>query len=423
MLRWTENIIFQVTKDCNMRCKYCFQGQTKEKKIISLEDYKKVLDTVIYYRCVLSGNHKATINMHFHGGEYTLLGNSFIKDAINYTLKRKKYFTGISIISQTNGLLFDDELASFYAEKKIPIGLSFDGIDSLRSTTAVNKGILDKFSRFIKEYNLNVGVLGVFSKKNMKDWISLEKELYTRNFNSFGLLPVAVLPNDESLNPTTEDVIDYWAKPELERIASESEGLFERTLMCMCEKYLQRKLFYMDPVQLKTGCFDKYCGTGINMISIDPHLDVFNCDKWMEEGDFTEYRFKTSIDTLDFLGMQQLKRLLNIRKGIDISSEIAECSTCNMNNICLGTCPEQSMSTIGEMRQLPLYCNFYKYIGDFLDKNWFDILKNHKWKLLGRVFELKEDTKKFLESSGYSLVVDIEQGDFYIKEVRKNELQ
>jgi uncharacterized protein len=125
------SVIIKPTLECNINCRHCYHTpdeRTSER--MSLE----VLDRLFR---MLSQEYESAWFI-WHGGEPLLMPFKFYKDAI---VLQEKYFgkgshrAGNTI--QTNGVLLDRSFINFCKEKRINIGVSFEGKynDALREKT------------------------------------------------------------------------------------------------------------------------------------------------------------------------------------------------------------------------------------------------------------------------------------------------
>ncbi len=111
-LKGTQLILFNIGRECNLRCKYCFLGSKRdEKKVMSLDVAKKALRRVSEMK---DGAKKVV----FHGSE-PLIGFDLIKEVVNYGNDLDKEI-GYSI--QTNGTLLTPTIIKFLVKNGVYIG-------------------------------------------------------------------------------------------------------------------------------------------------------------------------------------------------------------------------------------------------------------------------------------------------------------
>lgn len=372
MLRFTENLIAQMTRECNLHCPHCYEGHDPywKGKRIDHEKFKQILDTYIYQRCILSDNRAAGLDFHFHGGEVLLLDPKEIKKDIEYIRERKKFFPNIKLCVQSNGLALTEELAQYFANLGINFGCSFDGYKSDRMSEEDCHKLINKLRFFHNEFGLKIGLLSVLSKDNIKYW--LEDAKTTTDFvEGFGINIMCSM--DESKIPSPEELWTYWAKPCLESQMLDDDPFIERTICIYISNILNQIIFGYVPLDLKTGCFDRVCGFGSNMTSINPDLKLGTCDKYLFDGPYIkETERLTDITQLDFLGVQQMNNLLKFHSALAEESNKAGCTYCPMKWVCSGECQAYSLSKYGKVRVNRSLCEIYMRIYDFISTNWIE---------------------------------------------------
>lgn len=378
MFRFTDNLIGQMTLQCNMHCKYCYEGQKVklEKKIISLEDFKEALDTCLYQRCIL-GSKENKFSWHFHGGEPLLYNWEDFKQAVEYVEKRKLLFPNLTWCIQSNGTLVNDEIAYFFAKKGASFGFSWDGYgDNERGTADENRRLIEKLEVYAKKYGTKFGCLSTFSRSNMHSWFS-DMRSVSSWVDSFGINLLCADKDHLDLVPDADECWEYWFKPCLESYLTDNP-LKERLIQMIIENFITDNILITNKTEenlYKTGCFDRVCGHGVNMISIDPDLNVFNCDKYMEEGPFISSREHCTLKDRDFLGLQQVKRYVNYLTSVFKEENRVGCDTCYASNLCIGDCQSYRLSQFGEVMLNKDMCSLYKKAYSFLALNWPDILQ------------------------------------------------
>lgn len=114
--------ILWVTTDCNLACRYCYEGDSKPRLKMSIDTVEKsiefMVDTLKYVK-------DKTIIIPIHGGEPFLEFNT-----IKYIVKRcKEAFIDKDIIFPitTNGTVLNTEMLDFIKNNSIDITLSIDG--------------------------------------------------------------------------------------------------------------------------------------------------------------------------------------------------------------------------------------------------------------------------------------------------------
>ena len=160
---FTQQIILNVTEDCNMRCKYCFLSETyhytrnRTNKMMSVETAKKALD--LYFSMMkqygeINPGKKCAVT--FYGGE-PLLNFEVIKWAIEYTKKNSPI--GYMFNITTNGTLLKGEIADYLVQHNTAITVSLDGCEEEHDRNRLSAGkrgtyktVTDNIREFVKKY-------------------------------------------------------------------------------------------------------------------------------------------------------------------------------------------------------------------------------------------------------------------------------
>lgn len=419
MFKFTDNIIAQMTLQCNMHCKYCYEGSKikEHKKFLTVPDFKEALDLVIYEKCIL-GKIENPVLWHFHGGEPLLYNWEDFKECVRYIHRRQRFFPNVSYCIQTNGTLLDDEKAEFFAKENLTIGYSFDGFEgSERLSKEENEKLIENLRYLHNTYGIKLHCLSVLSKKNMRTWFSDMKKI--SDFTESCGINVLVPDEDhDDLAPSAEDQWEYWLKPCLESLITDNP-LFERYVNIVVERFFSSVVCQVKKDDCKkSGCFNRICGHGINMISIDPDLKVHNCDKYLEEGKYIEERFESNFKERDFLGLQQIKRYAHYCKDLFSLENKYDCDNCYAEEFCLGGCQSYNLSRYGELRFDDSMCEIYERIYQFLRLHWIDILKKRPVRLLGEVEKINPEFLRELKDYNlpYKLKIDSSKNIILLEE-------
>lgn len=189
----------------------------------------------------------------------------------------------------------------------------------------------------------------------------------------------------------------------------------ERMVEIMLENYLISDILLTNQTgSYKTGCFDRACGHGVNMTSIDPDMKASDCDKFLEESDFIYLKNKHPLNERDFLGLQQVNRYIKfLRELFKIETETG-CDNCYAKYLCIGDCQSVNLSKYGELRINKDMCQVYKNSYDFLKLHWMEILSKNGVK---SIFDIKGFTStalRELDDFGYTPFID-EENKVYLE--------
>ena len=133
-------LIFYLTNKCNMNCKYCYEGEKKNKEL-SFEIAKKCIYTY-------SQKHK-NMCISFFGGE-PLLNFNLMKQILEYCREVEKLSScKITHTITTNATLIDQDFIKTCKKHKVKVGISIDGDEK---THNLNRVFKDKTGSFEKTH-------------------------------------------------------------------------------------------------------------------------------------------------------------------------------------------------------------------------------------------------------------------------------
>ena len=131
---------------CDLKCKYCFYHdlathQALSPKIMSVETLERTIKRASEYFTNAPKDEPSYLSILFQGGEPTLAGLDYFKQAIAF---QKQYFAHlpqvqISNAIQTNGCKLDDELVSFLVTNDFFFGISLDGPKAIHDAMRIHR--------------------------------------------------------------------------------------------------------------------------------------------------------------------------------------------------------------------------------------------------------------------------------------------
>jgi radical SAM protein with 4Fe4S-binding SPASM domain len=167
-------IYIKTTENCNLYCEHCFVPRVEKK--MDLETIKKIINFINE----TFNKEKTSIHLIWHGGEPTLIGIKWMKEALE--LFKNNINDNIEIINeiQTNLMNYNDEWKELYKEYfNNYIGISYDfGIRYFKnSNEEFEKIFWNNFNKLIEDkidYNMIITVTkNVIDMKpeNFWNWI------------------------------------------------------------------------------------------------------------------------------------------------------------------------------------------------------------------------------------------------------------
>ncbi|WP_270940851.1 anaerobic sulfatase maturase [Romboutsia lituseburensis] len=161
------------SSECNLNCEYCFYKDVAINRSVYKNRFMN-LDTLENIIRKALSEDISSCNFMFQGGEPTLIGIEFYKNAI---LFQKKYNNrNITIINsiQTNGINIDTDFALFFKQNNFLVGVSLDGpkkINDFHRNTLNNLSSFDKVLNgieLLKKHEVQFNILCVITKKSSK---------------------------------------------------------------------------------------------------------------------------------------------------------------------------------------------------------------------------------------------------------------
>ncbi len=138
---------------CNLNCKYCY-FLTKE-RLYPDSAFRMSPDLLeVYTREYIAAQQVPEVTFAWQGGEPTLMGLDFFRQAVAYQERYRK--PGMKIINalQTNAVLLDDEWCQFFKKHDFLIGASLDGPQPLHDAYRIDKGGHPTFERVMRGIRL-----------------------------------------------------------------------------------------------------------------------------------------------------------------------------------------------------------------------------------------------------------------------------
>lgn len=296
-----------VTSDCNLNCKYCYEGLEKEKQYMSKDIVDKSIDYAFKY---LEYIDKNDFRVQIHGGEPFL---AF--DIIKYIVSRfkeecKKRDIKVSFLTTTNATIMNDEIIEFI-KKEIPvISISLDGTKETHDAVRVYKNgkgshdIALKNSLELLKNSVKVRVRNTFDSKSVTNLYEDMKFLIEKGFKC-----IVPIPNLFDKNWDEESV--KILEEQIKRIKSYTKNK-DDILMSITDKKLYKS--------------KGLCTGGKFSLNIYPDGSIYPCTMVTGNKEFC---------------IGDVYNGVNIKKRddmLDYSRQInEECKGCKLYNYCNGT--------------------------------------------------------------------------------------
>ncbi|GEM_PF-2950882 len=346
-MNYFKQVILFVTKQCNLRCKYCyvFEGNWFSGSFNRLDKNICVSKEIIEYAIEKLNPKKATLQIS--GGEPFLYPE--IVEYIVKKTKEKRPSTKIKI--QTNGTLIDRKIASFIKNNKLSIGVSIDGKPEINDILrGKSKEVLEGMYTLKKNY-IQVTITSVITTLNVECLDTLAAmALLFENVSSISFDLLRKPSNMQDMYPQLmpEKNMLFYGFSKAYSFLKKAGNKIMLLNDIATSNYLFKNSRYFVPF---------FCWSAMGeSITVCPDGKVFCCPTLIyDDGSFLGY-------ISDEIKYQ--KPLRNINK-------IKECSFCEAKIICRGGCPTRAYLEKGEKLGISdIECAYKKFIYEnYINKN------------------------------------------------------
>ena len=325
-------LVKPVSSDCNLACEYCFYSSKAEELYPETRIHRmspKVLRELIAQFMALSWDQASFC---WQGGEPTLAGLDFYKEAVRYQSLFSIPGQLIQNSLQTNGTLIDEHWARFLSQHDFLVGVSLDGPPELHdyyrkdrsgnpSYEKVMKGI-----EWLRRFNVKFNVLVLLNQRNIKH----PKELY-RFFVDQGFQYLQFIPCVER-DPETGMIASYSITPEqYGRFLCEvfDEWVAPGIPQVYVREFEELLISYVTG-EAPSCIFSRECG---KYVVVEFNGDVYACDFFVEPrwflGNLMEQPLEEIIKSERFLEFKKRKSKLALN-----------CKGCPWLRYCNAGCPK-----------------------------------------------------------------------------------
>lgn len=377
MFEKTNMVVTKLTRDCNLRCKYCYV-RDKDKfsgELMEFNVFKALIDRIVRDKEIVG--KKNHISIVLHGGEPTLMPPLEMTKFLSYAKRTfEKNQIPYSFSIQTNATNLTDELLQVFKDYGVSVGISFDGVaesNSLRTakSTVFYEEVIEKF----KKYNIDYGLIMVVNPMNI-NYVSRNIE-YIENVLKVSGYKVNYAEDVLSLGNCEVTGYDFFEKVQkiiLQDCIYKNIKLSETNLFRIIEKYFKNRFFGESVPDISSGnCEIKICGGGINIIEINPDGTISFCGRYSE--DYPDVSLGSIFDK-DFLSLRSIGLYFNAVKAKHRIIRETGCDLCSADNICDHGCIAFHRSKLGEWGiRKDLVCEIFKPLKSYISKNEKDIFK------------------------------------------------
>jgi len=309
------------------------------------------------------------VSIAWQGGEPTLMGLSFYKNAVVY---QQKFGHGQRVANaiQTNGILLTADWMEFFTTYRFLVGLSLDGPQNIHDFYRLHGGgkgswkKVDQVARELVRNQVAVNSLSVVSNYSVEHVEEIYTYLKSIGFEHLQFIPLVETDHGKAAGFSV-DAVDYG------RFLCKLFDLWYedyRAGLAPSIRYFESvfHLYVSLPAPLCT--LSKTCGS---YVVAEHNGDIYSCDFYVEPG------WKLgNIENKDLIDMLNSGRqtLFGNNKQTDLP---VECHQCEWLNYCQGGCPKDRKNdprTVGSN----YFCQSYKLFFAHADERLSDLAE--QWK-------------------------------------------
>lgn len=360
--------IIACTKECNLRCKYCFEEENfKSSQNVSLlrinEDFEKGIPLLRKFgRELIAYNRKRGFRTEFtfHGGEPLLIKPELIEVLCAYYRSLDKC---VHFNVQTNGTICTEEMLSVLEKYSFRVGVSIDGTETLHDENRVyvngqgtHRNVLRNIKR-MQSAGIAVGAMATITAsvtKSVKEFYGFFAENgldlgFNACYNSPSSTHQENQINDVLYSKFLKDLFDRWITDEAHNFNIQP---FERIIRTMVAPKRNMKV-----CQFIQDCRE------VN-IAIDNNGDIFRCLHYCNINDSELGNIKeASLEDIMGKFLKQPSHWERVRTG--------KCGSCDIQHYCYGGCPYWSEAKEITGLEGDFNCSSQKFIVHYI----YDYLK------------------------------------------------
>jgi uncharacterized protein len=326
---------------CNLDCKYCY---FLSKERLYPGSSFRMSETLLeeYTRQYIDAQNVPEVTFAWQGGEPTLMGLDFYRQAVRYQQKHKKPGMRIFNTLQTNAVTLDDAWCQFFAEHEFLIGASLDGPQRLHDAYRVDKGGAPTFARvmngirLLQKHEVEFNILATVHAANA----DYPLEIYRFLRDEVGAAFMQFIPIVERDNDT--------GYQEGSTVTARSVGAeqYGRFLISVFDEWVRRDVgrVYVQIFDVALAAwtgnhpglciFEETCGKALEM---EHNGDVYSCDHYVEPAYKLGNINEIPLSEIVVMDKQQAFGLAKRDSLPDY------CRQCDVRFVCNGGCPKNRL--------------------------------------------------------------------------------
>jgi len=389
MFQFNNQLVLKVTKGCNLRCEYCYvmNKDLHEGIFIDFDLFKKIIDSIVLDRLKSTHGKNENFNLTFHGGEPTTIDKTRFFQMCEYAKdKFLKAGLHLSLSIQTNLTLIDEEWCQLFNRFNVSVGISWDGAGSAnKARTDKSEDFYYEKSQMLNKYNVQHGFLLVVNRHSIDhipESLQVLKDRFHEEYSRLNYVEDVITPfgQPSTIEVPGREFFEKVIKPQVDQFIAIGD-CFDGNILHNIERFMIDYLTNIGSTYSDNGnCYVKYCGSGINVMEMDPDGSILFCGRY---GDAYEDAVLMHGLDEDFLSMKQILKHLTFQKAKIAAMKRSHCDNCRAQNICDHGCmayhytkPQADGTHKWGIRN-DLTCTIFKPLYDYMFEHANDIFESY----------------------------------------------
>ena len=347
-----------VTQKCNLACHYCLAEAGPDMPHMHPEIAYRAVDEAFKLP------EYKPLAIQLSGGE-PFVNFKLFKNLVEY-IDEKQELSGrsVTVCTQSNGTLINDEIAEFIRAHEVAIGVSIDGPSWLnnRSRPMLGGGPShDKTIRGIRtlqQHGIKFGTILVLNRSNVAYPKEIANFLVELGIESTKINPISMIGDAQ----TTWDAMAITSDEYFEFLTAFIQHIVGMDLPLQ-EANLAEYLKYLTRRVHDYRCMRSNCGAGRSFFLVDAKGDVYPCAHSAGIGTWRIGTIEEAEGDLINLGMQN-PIVSQFRDRL--VEEIPDTGRCPWRHFCEGGCGVNAYQKFGTILAPDSLCSFYERIYPYL---------------------------------------------------------
>lgn len=341
-----------ITQKCNLACPYCLAEAGQDMPHLHPEIAYRAVDEAFRLR------DDIPLAIQLSGGE-PFVNFGLFKQLVAY-IETRQQSSGrdVTVVTQTNGTLINDEIAEFIKTHKVGVGVSIDGPGYLHDRSRPMLGGRPSHERAVRgirtliRHGIKFGTILVLSRVNVGHPEEIADYFVELGIRSTKINPISMIGDAQrawnELAITSDEYYEFLNRF-IDHIVQAHLPLREANLAEYL-KYLVRRTH-------NYRCMRSNCGAGTSFFLVDAKGDVYPC---AHSAGIPDWRIGTIQDANgDLVGMGKQNAIVDQFQKRRVE-RVPSMGSCPWRHFCEGGCAVNAYQQFGTILAPDVLCAFYE---------------------------------------------------------------